>query len=66
MRELADDQTLGERVRLVAAQEGWGIPVWAFDDLSDFYRAVDYLLVPSRIEEAQCLSWRHSHLEQWP
>jgi len=38
------------KVRIVAAQEGWGAPVWRFEDPADFYRSIDYLLVPSRVE----------------
>lgn len=48
--ELHSDPEVVSKVRIVSAKEGWGVPVWDFDDPADFYRAIDYLLVPSRIE----------------
>lgn len=50
VRALLDDPEVGATIRIVAASEGWGAPVWQFDDPADFYRAIDFLLVPSRIE----------------
>ncbi|MBB2973936.1 glycosyltransferase [Mesorhizobium sp. RMAD-H1] len=50
VRALSEDPDLAAKVKIVAAKEGWGVPVWSFDDPADFYRAIDYLLVPSRIE----------------
>ena len=47
---LLNDPELNAKVRIVASKEGWGAPVWDLPDQADFYRAVDYLLVPSRIE----------------
>jgi glycosyltransferase involved in cell wall biosynthesis len=45
-----DVEELMRRVRIVATNDSWGAPVWQFDDQADFYRAIDYLLVPSRLE----------------
>ncbi len=50
VRALLDDSEIGATIRIVAASEGWGAPVWQFDDPADFYRAIDFLLVPSRLE----------------
>jgi SAM-dependent methyltransferase/glycosyltransferase involved in cell wall biosynthesis len=50
VRALLDDGEISAKVRIVAMAEGWGVPVWGFDEPADFYRAIDYLLVPSRIE----------------
>jgi hypothetical protein len=47
---LLDDPDVGATIRIVAASEGWGAPVWQFEDPADFYRAIDFLLVPSRLE----------------
>ncbi|MFM6454654.1 MAG: glycoside hydrolase family 99-like domain-containing protein [Planktothrix sp.] len=50
VKALLEDQELMRRVRIVATNDSWGAPVWQFDDRADFYRAIDYLLVPSRLE----------------
>ncbi|WP_203293886.1 glycosyltransferase [Maricaulis parjimensis] len=50
IKSLQSDPEVVKHVRIVAAKEGWESPVWSFDDPADFYRAVDYLLVPSRLE----------------
>lgn len=50
VRTLAEDPDVIARTRLVAANPGWDLPVWDFEDLADFYRSIDYLLVPSRLE----------------
>ena len=50
VKALLDDPDITRNIRIVASVEGWGLPVWKFDDQADFYRAIDYLLVPSRIE----------------
>lgn len=50
VQALAEDPEIAAGVRIVAAKEGWGVPVWHFDDTADFYRAIDYLLIPSRLE----------------
>jgi glycosyltransferase involved in cell wall biosynthesis len=50
VRALMADSQIAEKIRIVALEDGWGVPVWSFEDRADFYRAIDYLLVPSRIE----------------
>ncbi|MCP5085029.1 MAG: glycosyltransferase [Alphaproteobacteria bacterium] len=50
VRNLAKDSEIAAKTRLVAANSGWDLPVWDFDDMADFYRSIDYLLVPSRLE----------------
>jgi hypothetical protein len=50
VQALLDDPEVGAAIRIVAASEGWGAPVWQFEDPADFYRAIDFLLVPSRLE----------------
>ncbi|WVT77563.1 glycosyltransferase (plasmid) [Sinorhizobium chiapasense] len=47
---LLSDKELTARVNIVASKEGWHAPVWSFPDVGDFYRAIDFLLVPSRLE----------------
>lgn len=47
---LISDKDLMDGVQVVSINEGWGIPVWAFNDRADFYRSIDYLLVPSLLE----------------
>ncbi|KXG87405.1 glycosyltransferase [Agrobacterium bohemicum] len=50
IKQLLDDSDLMEQVQVVASKEGWGAPVWSFAHIADFYRAIDFLLVPSRLE----------------
>jgi len=50
VKTLLDDPEIMDKVRIVSSKDGWQTPVWHFEDMADFYRAVDYLLVPSRIE----------------
>lgn len=50
VQALLDDPEVSAVTRIVAAREGWGAPVWSFDQPADFYRAIDCLLVPSRVE----------------
>jgi glycosyltransferase involved in cell wall biosynthesis len=47
---LLEDDALMAGLRIVATNEDWGVPVWNFDEQADFYRSVDYLLVPALIE----------------
>ena len=48
-RLLADAEITSE-VQIVSANPGWGVPVWTLPSRADFYRSIDYLLVPSLIE----------------
>ena len=47
---LLEDEQIMDGLQIVAANKGWGVPVWRFDAMPDFYRAIDYLLVPALIE----------------
>jgi hypothetical protein len=50
VKALIEDDQLMAGLRIVATNEDWGLPVWSFEEPADFYRAVDYLLVPALIE----------------
>lgn len=50
VKQLISDPEVMSGLKIVATNDCWGVPVWKFDDFSDFYQAVDYLLVPSLIE----------------
>jgi hypothetical protein len=45
--ELIQDAQLMNGLQIVSNNDAWGVPVWSFDELADFYRAVDFLLVPA-------------------
>jgi glycosyltransferase involved in cell wall biosynthesis len=47
---LLGDSDITSQIRIVATTEEWGAPVWSFVDRADFYRAIDYLLITSRLE----------------
>ncbi len=47
---LLEDAELMDGIQIVAAHDGWGVPVRHFESLADFYRSIDYLLVPSLID----------------
>lgn len=44
---LIEDEDFMEGVQIVATSDDWSVPVWRFDDPADFYRSIDYLLIPS-------------------
>ncbi|NPA60588.1 MAG: glycosyltransferase [Epsilonproteobacteria bacterium] len=50
VQALLEDKDLMQNLQIVALNDSWGVPVWKFDDMSDFYRSIDYLLVPSLYE----------------
>jgi len=50
VQALLEDESLMENLQIVALNDSWGVPTWKFDDMSDFYRSIDYLLVPSLYE----------------
>ena len=50
VQALLNDAVLMEGLQIVATSDDWGAPVWKFDSLADFYRSIDYLLVPALIE----------------
>lgn len=47
--ELLKDEKLMENVQIISLNEGWGVPVSKLE-YADFYRCIDYLLIPSIIE----------------
>jgi glycosyltransferase involved in cell wall biosynthesis len=48
--EIIKDSDLMDGVEIIATQPGWGVPVHSERDMQNFYRRLDYLLVPSLIE----------------
>lgn len=50
VHQLLENETLMEGLEIVATNDSWGVPVRNFDHMPDFYRSIDYLLVPSLIE----------------
>ncbi|HYF77469.1 MAG TPA: glycosyltransferase [Symbiobacteriaceae bacterium] len=50
VQALLENERVMDGLQIVASHEGWGVPVWKFDQMADFYRSIDYLLVPSLIE----------------
>ena len=49
VRQILDDDDLMVDMQIVTLNDCWDLPVWNIDH-QDFYRAIDYLLVPSTIE----------------
>jgi glycosyltransferase involved in cell wall biosynthesis len=50
VKAVVEDPEMMSDMQIVASNEDWGVPVWDFEDRANFYRAIDYLLVPSRLE----------------
>ncbi|HUX06575.1 MAG TPA: hypothetical protein VMX35_04615 [Acidobacteriota bacterium] len=50
VQALLNDAELMEGLQIVATSDNWGVPIWNFDSPADFYRSIDYLLVPALIE----------------
>lgn len=48
--QLAAEEEFAEDLKLVSTNDCWNVQVWDLPELSDFYRAIDYLLVPASIE----------------
>ena len=49
IKELLEDEELMENIRIISLNEGWGVPVSNMEH-DEFYRCIDYLLIPSIIE----------------
>lgn len=49
VKELLEDGQLMQDMKIVSLNEGWGVPVWNLEH-DDFYRSIDFLLVPSLLE----------------
>lgn len=50
IKGLLSNAELMQDMQIVSTSEGWGVPVWSFADSADFYRSIDFLLIPSLIE----------------
>lgn len=50
IQALLDDRELMKGMQIVSSHEGWGVAVRHYEDPADFYRSIDYLLVPAIIE----------------
>jgi hypothetical protein len=50
VKRLLSDEDITSEVQIVSTNPGWGVPVWTLPSLADFYRSIDYLLIPSLIE----------------
>jgi hypothetical protein len=50
LKAILDDPQIMQDVRIVAMNPDWGLPTLSVSDPADFYRALDFLLVTSRIE----------------
>jgi len=49
LKEICEDDELMQDMQIVSLNDCWGLPVWNLN-ADDFYRAIDYLLVPSLLE----------------
>jgi len=49
IKQILDDEKIMEDMQIVSLNKGWGVPVWNLKP-TDFYRSIDFLLVPSLIE----------------
>lgn len=49
IKGLLEDKKLMQNLQIVSLNEGWGVPVWNLKH-ADFYRSIDFLLIPSLIE----------------
>ena len=50
VKALLEDEEIMKHLQIVALNDSWGVPTWQFDDMADFYRSIDFLLVPSLYE----------------
>lgn len=50
VQQLIEDLDVMDGLRIVSTNTDWGVPVVNYDDMADFYRSIDYLLVPALIE----------------
>lgn len=50
VKALMEDSDLMENLQIVSLSDTWGVPTWKLEDIDDFYRSIDYLLVPSLYE----------------
>lgn len=50
LERMISDRDIQASCRIVARNPEWGLPIIGVDDAADFYRAIDFLLITSRIE----------------
>jgi len=50
IESLLEDSELMDGLQIVSLSDTWGVPTWDFKNMDDFYRSIDYLLVPSLYE----------------
>ncbi|MBK1879500.1 glycosyltransferase [Pelagicoccus mobilis] len=50
VKELIKDESLLSKLQIVSTNDSWGVEVWNLPTMQDFYRSIDYLLVPATIE----------------
>jgi len=50
VKALLENEELMEGLQIVSLSDSWGVPTWDFENMDDFYRSIDYLLVPSLYE----------------
>jgi len=50
VQSILADIKLMENMQIVSTSDTWGVPTWSFDSMADFYRSIDYLLVPALYE----------------
>lgn len=50
LERLNSDRDIQAYCRIVALNSEWGLPIISVEDTADFYRAIDFLLITSRIE----------------
>lgn len=50
IRTLIEDKDLMDGLQIVSLSKREDIPTWNFSKIEDFYRAIDYLLIPSSYE----------------
>jgi len=50
VKKILSDKDLMSNLKIISMNSDWGVDVVKFEDTADFYRAIDYLLIPSLIE----------------
>jgi hypothetical protein len=50
VKKILSDKDLMSNLKIISMNSDWGVNVVNFEDSADFYRAIDYLLIPSLIE----------------
>ena len=50
VHELLGDREIMDGLQIIAPNDSWGTPTWEHLKMDDFYRSIDFLLVPALIE----------------